>query len=242
MLWGASVNMEKKKSASADLERIRGWAFLIGGIVATALFVVAMELSFSEKNGEWDSDFLDEIAEDMQLMPPIEENLPEPEKLAPVQSDQVVVVPEMNNTLEESTDEAEKKEVVLETEAPDMEEEKVEEPVVEEEEKINDVKTMSEVDQLPQFPNGMSALLKWLTQNLKYPERAKTAKVSGKVMVAFIVNADGSVEDVRLIQRTNIDLDNEALRVVRMMPKWEPGKSNGKPCRTLVHLPIVFKL
>ena len=67
-------------------------------------------------------------------------------------------------------------------------------------------------------------------------------KVSGKVMVAFIVNTDGSVEDVRLVQRANIDLDNEALRVVRMMPKWEPGKSNGKPCRTLVHLPIIFKL
>ncbi len=172
--------MEKKKSASADLERIRGWAFLIGGIVATALFVVAMELSFSQSNGDWDSDFLDEIAEDMQLMPPIEENLPEPEKLAPVQSDQVVVVPEMNNALEESSDEAEKKEVVLETEAPDLGEEKVEEPVVEEEEKINDVKTMSEVDQLPQFPNGMSALLKWLTHNLKYPETAMTTKCSGK--------------------------------------------------------------
>ena len=233
--------MEKKKSTSADLERIRGWAFLIGGIVATALFVVAMELSFSEQNGEWDSDFLDEIAEDMQLMPPIEENLPEPEKVAPVQSDQIVVVPEMNQVLDESSDETEKKEVVLETEAPDVQEEKVEEPLVEEE-KPNEVKSMSDVDQLPVFQGGMSALLKWLTLNLRYPERAKVAKVSGKVMVAFIVNTDGSVDDVRLIQRVNIDLDNEALRVARMMPKWEPGKSGGKPCRTLVHLPIVFKL
>ena len=237
----ASVDMEKKKSTSADLERIRGWAFLIGGIVATALFVVAMEYSFSERNGEWDSDFLDEIAEDMQLMPPIEENLPEPEKMTPVQSDQVVVVPEMSNVLDETVSETEKKEIVLETEAPDLQEEKIDEPVVEEEKK-DEVKLMSDVDQLPQFPGGLSDLLKWLTLNLRYPERAKVAKVSGKVLVAFIVNDDGTVTDVRLIQRANIDLDNEALRVVRMMPKWEPGKSGGKNCRTLVHLPIVFKL
>ena len=233
--------MEEKKTTRADLEHIRGWTFFLGSIVATALFVVAMEFSFSERNGELDSDFLDEIAEDMQMMPPIEENLPEPEINNPVQSDQILVVPEISNVLDENDNEAEKTEVMLETEAPEMLEDKTEEPV-KEEEKVNEVKLMSEVDQLPQFPGGMAQLLKWLTQNLKYPERAKVAKVSGKVMVAFIVNADGSVEDVRLIQRANIDLDNETLRVVRMMPKWEPGKNHGKPCRTLVYLPVVFKL
>ena len=234
--------MEEKKTTSADLERIRGWAFLIGIIVASALFVVAMEFSFSDRSSDLDSDFLDEIAEDMQMMPPMEENLPEPEKEAPVQSDQVVVVPEVSNVMDENDREVEKPEVILETEAPEVLDEKLEEVVPEEEEKNNDVRLMSEVDQLPQFPGGMSQLLKWLTQNLKYPERAKVAKVSGKVIVAFIVNTDGKVDDVRLIQRANIDLDNEALRVVKMMPKWESGKSQGKPCRTLVHLPIVFKL
>lgn len=213
----------------------------MGGIVSAAMFVVVMEWSFSERNSDDEADFLDEIAEDMELMPPIEENLPEPEKVTPVQSDQVAVVPEMTHVLEESAAETEKKEVVLETEVPEQVEETVEEPPVEEE-KENEVKLFTEVDQLPQFPGGLSTLLKWLTMNLRYPDRAKVAKVSGKVMVAFIVNTEGSVEDVRLVQRANIDLDNEALRVVRMMPKWEPGKSNGKPCRTLVHLPIIFKL
>ena len=152
--------MEEKKTTSADLERIRGWAFLIGIIVASALFVVAMEFSFSDRSSDLDSDFLDEIAEDMQMMPPMEENLPEPEKEAPVQSDQVVVVPEVSNVMDENDSEVEKPEVILETEAPEVLDEKLEEVVPEEEEKNNDVRLMSEVDQLPQFPGGMSQLLK----------------------------------------------------------------------------------
>ena len=88
----------------------------------------------------------------------------------------------------------------------------------------------------------MVQLMKWLTKNLKYPESARKAKISGKVVVAFMVNTDGSVSDVRLLKTVEPSLDNEALRVVRMMPKWEPGISGGKVSRTLVHLPIVFKL
>ena len=102
--------------------------------------------------------------------------------------------------------------------------------------------TLNEIDELPVFPGGNAQLIKWLTQNLKYPESAKNDKVGGKVIVEFVVNANGSVSDVKLVKNVEPRLDSEALRVVRMMPVWKAGMLGGKPCRTLVKLPIVFKL
>lgn len=232
--------MEIKKTYKADLEHIRTKAFLMGLLVAVVGFVAVLELSFSEGDDVFDSDFLDEIAEDMEYMPPIEENLPSPENIAPV-SDQVKVVEEVDNSSEnEEITEIVKPEVVTETEVvEETTEEKVEEQSEEEEQPVV---TMGEVEQLPQFPGGMAQLMKWLTAHLKYPENAKMAKISGKVVVAFVVNTDGTVADVKLVKGTDPSLDNEALRVVKAMPKWSPGRAGGKPCRTLVHLPVVYKL
>ena len=120
--------MEIKKTYKADLEHIRTKAFLMGLLVAVVGFVAVLELSFSEGDDVFDSDFLDEIAEDMEYMPSIEENLPSPETVAPV-SDQVKVVEEVDNSSEnEETTEIVKPEVVTETEVvEETTEEKVEE-------------------------------------------------------------------------------------------------------------------
>lgn len=235
--------MEVKKNYKADLEHTRTSRFLIGLALALSAFIVLMEYSVKDSDALLDSDFLDEIAEDMEFLPPIEDNTPmPPEEMTLNQSDRIEVVEEIKKDEEDQeTLEEIQTEVLTETELEeDKEEEKVE--PVEIEEKQEEIKTARELDDLPIFPGGTAQLIKWLTNNLKYPESAKKDKISGKVIVEFVVNKDGSVSDAKLVKKVDPLLDNEALRVVRMMPKWEPGLIKGKPCRTLVHLPVIFKL
>lgn len=235
--------MEQKKSPAADLDRRRPAMLVLGLMVALSLVLAALEYNGSATDDD-DSSLLDEIAEEMEFMPPFEDNDPMPlpeERLA--LSDQVVVDEEQTSQEEEKTDDITPPPLlVTETEETP---ESLDRLVEEEEEKKDTEKEEQKVrlsEQAPLFPGGMMQLMKWLTKNLKYPESARKAKVSGKVVVAFMVNTDGSVSDVRLVQKVDSRLDNEALRVVRIMPKWEPGISDGKVSRTLVHLPIVFKL
>ena len=107
---------------------------------------------------------------------------------------------------------------------------------------LNDAETLKIVEQLPEYPGGMVEFMKWLTVMLKYPDAALKRKIEGKVMVSFIVNADGSISDIKLVQGAHKLLDDEALRVVRLMPKWKPGLEGGRPCRSMISIPIVFEI
>ena len=122
-------------------------------------------------------------------------------------------------------------------------------PKVEEKEELPEAVDMYDepldfrvVEDLPQFPGGAVEFMKWLTKNLKYPATAQQRKVQGRVVAQFIVNQDGSVSDIQVVERLSTECDREALRVLRMMPKWQPGLMDAKPCRTKVCIPIVFKL
>ncbi|MBQ4223469.1 MAG: TonB family protein [Prevotella sp.] len=234
--------MEVKKSREADLERKRPAWMAMGMALAIAAFIIAIEYSTKERDGLLDSDFLDEIAEDMEFIPPIVEPLPKEEVPQKAPSDMIEVVNEVyeNEDKQEELLETKPELAVEEEVLEENVEDKVEAVLIEQQEE--EVKTIRELDDLPVFPGGMSQLVRWLTQNLKYPETAKNEKVSGKVLVSFVINADGVVTDVKLVKPVDQRLDREALRVVRMMPKWQPGLINGKPCKTLVNLPIVFKL
>ena len=98
------------------------------------------------------------------------------------------------------------------------------------------------VQQMPEFPGGGSAFIQWLTRQLRYPPLAQSQRIQGRVVVSFIVNKDGSIADVKLEKSVNTLLDREALRVIRMMPRWKPGVHNNQPCRTMVAVPVVFKI
>lgn len=98
------------------------------------------------------------------------------------------------------------------------------------------------VEDLPQYPGGAVELMKWLTKNLKYPKIAQIRKTEGKVIAHFYVEKDGSITGLKVVQSLSRECDREALRVLGMMPNWQPGVQNGKPCRTKVSIPIVFKL
>ena len=98
------------------------------------------------------------------------------------------------------------------------------------------------VEVMPQYPGGQIAMLKYLMENIKYPEQAMKEGIQGRVTVRFIVEKDGSISDVRPILSVHPLLNKEAVRVVESMPKWTPGKQNGKPVRVRFNLPVMFKL
>lgn len=99
------------------------------------------------------------------------------------------------------------------------------------------------VEQMPEFPGGEKALRAFLAENVKYPSIAKENGIYGRVVCQFIVEKDGSITDVEVVKSSGeISLDKEAIRVIKMMPKWKPGKQQNKPVRTRYTLPISFKL
>ena len=98
------------------------------------------------------------------------------------------------------------------------------------------------VEQMPEFPGGPAELMKWLSSHVQYPAIAIDICIQGTVIVAFIVEPDGSVSNAKLVRSVDPCIDQEALRVVRQMPKWNPGKRAGIPVRVRYYLPIKFKV
>jgi len=111
------------------------------------------------------------------------------------------------------------------------------EPPKEEETKVFDV-----VEQMPSFPGGPSALMQFLSSNIKYPVVAEENGVQGRVVCTFVVEKDGSITDVRVIKSVDPSLDKEAMRVVKSMPRWIPGKQNGSAVRVKYTVPVTFRL
>ena len=230
--------MEEKKSHQADLEGKRVQGFLIGLILVLALLFVALEWN-SNDSGWAFFDVDDDLEAELELEPlkrnqdeiPMmlpQEKVPEQPKSEELRlvEDDVEIAPEMTENPEppeisDNPDQPEQPEVV------DMYDEPVDIRVVED---------------LPQFPGGAAEFMKWLTKNLRYPSSAQSQQVKGRVVAQFIINRDGSVTDLEVTEHLNRACDNEVLRVLRMMPKWQPGLMDAKPCRTKVCIPVVFNL
>ena len=98
------------------------------------------------------------------------------------------------------------------------------------------------VEQQPQYPGGEEARLKFFSENLHYPDQAKEQGIQGKVYVTFIVETDGTVSDIRVVRGIGGGCDEEALRVVKIMPRWNPGSQRGVPVRVQFTLPVKFTL
>ena len=103
-------------------------------------------------------------------------------------------------------------------------------------------KVFDVVQQMPEFPGGMPALFEFLAANMKYPKDAEQQKVEGQVIVTFVVETDGSVTEATVVKKVFPSLDVEAVRMAMAMPKWTPGRQNGKVVRVKYALPINFKL
>ena len=98
------------------------------------------------------------------------------------------------------------------------------------------------VEQMPAFPGESSGLMKWISQNIKYPRNAQENGIQGRVVCTFVVERDGSVSDVQVKRSVDPSLDKEAVRVLSMMPKWTPGMQDGKPVRVKYTIPVIFRL
>lgn len=105
------------------------------------------------------------------------------------------------------------------------------------EEKVYDV-----VEEMPEYPGGTAEMMKFLRENIKYPTQAEKRKEQGTVIVQFVVEKDGSLTDFALVKRASPTLDDAAVEVVKKMPKWKPGKTNGKNVRVKFSIPITYRL
>lgn len=226
--------MEVKKSPKADLESKRGIWLLLGVILSLGIMFVAFEWSERDKKFNTDTgiaavQFEEEIVpiteqEEKQAPPPPEAPKVE-EVLEIVQND--AKVEESNIQSSEETGKA----VEVKYVAP-----------VEVEEDVEEQQIFQVVEEMPEFPGGMAECLKFLGKNIKYPTISQENGVQGKVIVQFVVNKDGSIVDPVVVRSVDPYLDKEALRVIKMMPKWKPGKQRNKPVRVKYTVPVTFKL
>ena len=111
-----------------------------------------------------------------------------------------------------------------------------------EKEEVTEQTVFQVVEEMPEFPGGMQEMMKWLGANIKYPTICQENGVQGRVAVQFVVTREGDITDAAVAKGVDPYLDAEALRVIKSMPKWKPGKQRGKEVNVKYTLPVVFRL
>lgn len=224
--------MEAKKTPRADLNKKSGMFLNLGLAVSVAVVLFAFEYKSYDDGALKDLGTVDDAFEELLDIPITEQ--PPPPPPPPVEQPVIQEVPDEVEIEEievnfdvDVKEETVIKEVVI-AEAP---------PVEEKADQIFDV-----VETMPTPPGGMEGWNKYLSNNLKYPTQARRMGIEGTVYVVFVVNTDGSIQDVEILRGIGGGCDEEAMRVVQNAPKWEPGKQRGKPVRVKMRLPIRFKL
>lgn len=244
--------MEIKKTKAADLESGRMTWFLLGLIFILAVFFVVFEYNESgPAPEEADEDMLDDLPEKddglvpmmlphttLRVVQPTEVHHEAPTKTRLVDNDKAM---RDSETLVEIDMAVQSDHAMV----PISDEPKpsVDDPTSPPSELMDDKPLdFRVVESLPQFPGGAVEFMKWLTRNLRYPLAAERQKIEGRVVVQFVVERDGSITGLKVVQPAHPYLDREAMRVMNTMPKWTAGMQNDRPCRTMVCIPVVFKL
>lgn len=224
--------MEPKKSPKADLENKRTLFLQIGLIISLAIVLGAFEWkSYEKREQTLQKQTVKETPEEMVPITKQEKKPPPPE--APKSTTQL-------NIVEDDVDVED--EVIIDVGADENTEVQEYEPVPMEEEEKKEEKIFVVVENQPQFPGGEKARMRYLRNNIEYPQLARESGIEGTVYVTFVVEKDGSITDVRVLRGIGGGCDKEAIRVVKEMPKWEPGKQRGKPVRVQFNMPIRFTL
>ncbi len=228
--------MKPKKTERADLEKRRGLYLEIGLVV----ILVAVLVAFNVKNYDQEQvTVIERTAEDEieeQVINTVEETPPPPPEPE---------VPEVTTELNVIEDDAESDNEIgiVNAEVTDKTENiEIVQVEVEQEEEEKEDEIFQVVEQDPEFPGGVEALYKFVQQNIKYPQLAKENNITGRVFVQFVVEKDGSVSNVRAARDIGGGCGAEAVRVVKSMPKWTPGKQRGKAVRAAYTLPVNFNL
>ncbi len=228
--------MEAKKTQKADLENRRGLFLEIGLVVILAAVLVAFNVRKYDKEVKdvTTRTVASEIDADILNTPPEETPPPPPEEPEVVATDLTVVENDAELTNEVGLINADDNANKAQEEFTRVE---VEEEVEEVEEEIFLV-----VEEDAEFPGGLEALSKYLSENIKYPQLAKENNIEGRVFVSFVVEKDGRVGNIKILRDIGGGCGAEAVRVVKSMPRWKPGKQRGKPVRSQFNLPVNFSL
>ena len=225
--------MQLKKSQKASLEDKKVVYVLMGFVFVLSLCYVALEWTEKEVTKYEVADMEFTFEEEVEIQQTTQETTPPPPP-PPVQEVEVLNVVEDDvetESIEINTEDDKDVEVVIA--AP------VEAPVEEEEEEV----VFVVVETMPEFPGGQQALFKYLSENVKYPVIAQENGIQGRVICQFVVNKDGSIVDVEVVRSGgDASLDKEAVRVIKSMPKWKPGKQRGKAVRMKYTVPVNFRL
>lgn len=223
--------MEIKKSPDANLENKKGVYFLIGLLLSLGVVLVAFE--YTQYEGEVGSLGDLDIILDEEEMIPITQQTPPPPPPPPPQTTIIEIV-EDDEEIEEE----------LEIEDTEMDEDDIIEIVDIPEEVVEAPQIFHVVEESPEFPGGQVELMKFLQKNTQFPSIAREAGITGVVYVQFVVREDGKVDpdDIQILRGVHPALDKEAVRVVKSMPDWKPGRQRGKAVPVYYKLPFRFNL
>lgn len=223
-----------KKSPKANLERQRGTYILMGLVLGVSLIFFAFEWSTETKKLDENLLVAEVLAEEeieitrRDPTPPPPPPPPEPE--APEIIEVVEEEVETKFEIKSEDDQSQKQtQAYIPPPPPKPKEEATEEIFV-------------VVEEQPAFPGGNAAMMKFLSDNIRYPVIAQENGIQGRVICNFVVERDGSITDVQVVRGVDPSLDREAIRVIQQMPRWTPGKQRGSAVRVRFTLPVVFRL
>lgn len=237
--------MEAIKTVNDELRGQKTTSLLIGYVVVLAALFVAFEFTSRDvvvKDTEkiWDQIPLEE---DMIPITQQQEIVAPPPQAAPKVAEIINIVDNETELPEEEIETSEEVNqaitTVVGTGAPGAVATGPVGPVVEE---VDDDRVYDVVEVNASFPGGEAECMKWLQQNIKYPQICQEQGVQGRVIVAFVVNRDGSIDDVKVVRSPDEHLSAEAMRVVKLMPKWKPARQGNKTVRSRFNLPVMFRL
>lgn len=226
---------EVKKSPKANLEQHRSTYILMGLVLGISILFFAFEWSTETRKLDETVLVQDVLAEEeieitrRDQTPPPPPPPPEPEtpEIIEVVEEKVETRMEIKSEDDQSQRQTE---VYIPPPPPKPKQEEVTEEI------------FVVVEEQPEFPGGNAAMMKFLSDNIRYPVIAQENGISGRVICNFVVERDGSITDVQVVRGVDPSLDREAIRVIQQMPRWKPGKQRGSAVRVRFTLPVVFRL
>lgn len=237
--------MEATKTVNDELRSQRSTSMLIGYVVVLAAMFAAFEYTKRDVVVKEEGKIYESIVleEDMIPITQQQEVVAPPPQAAPKVAEIINIVDNETELPEEEIETSEEVNqaitTVVGTGSPSAVATGPVGPAVED---VDDERIFDVVEENASFPGGEDACFKWLQKNIKYPTICQEQGVQGRVMVAFVVNKDGSIVDVKVVRSPDEHLSEEALRVVKLMPKWKPARQGNKTVRSRFNLPVMFRL
>ena len=221
--------MELKKNPKLDYRKKSGLFFNIGLVLSLLFVISAFEWKFVEPISDVGDDFIQRF-EEMIDVPVTEQKIETPRPK---------VVPEIIEV--EDTKDVEIEDILYTFDQNEIS--VIEQPIHEEMLPIEDAEEIHDiVETMPSYAGGIGEFYKFVSKNLKYPAQARRMGIEGKVFAYFVVDKDGSLSDIKIARGIGAGCDEEVLRIIKMSPKWNPGKQRGNPVRVRMMIPIFFKL